>query len=193
LILRMICSEKSAAFPGHAPATLAPRKTVETFNDLHISCERGPGQGARDGGTEREGPLSTVAISRAGVRRGPDIVSKVRPDADETLRIVLARLDDMKAEDTTTIDLRNDSAIADYMVVTSGRSNRHVGSVADRVLEDLREAGLAGVRVEGMPHCDWVLIDAGDVIVHVFRPEVRAFYNLEKMWARGGTGTRRAS
>jgi ribosome-associated protein len=124
-------------------------------------------------------------ISRAGARRAPDSVSKVRPDAEETLRIVLARLDDMKAEDTITIDLRNKSSIADYMVVTSGRSNRHVGSVADRVLEDLAAAGLSGLRVEGMPHCDWVLIDAGDVIVHVFRPEVRAFYNLEKMWARG--------
>ena len=117
----------------------------------------------------------------------------MRPDADETLRIVLARLDDMKAEDTLTIDLRNQSSIADYMVVTSGRSNRHVGSVADRVLEDLREAGLTGIRVEGMPYCDWVLIDAGDVIVHVFRPEVRAFYNLEKMWSRGRASTRQAS
>jgi len=135
------------------------------------------------GTVERKGkePLSTVAILRAGTDR-PELVSKARPDADETLRLVLARLDDMKAEDTTTIDLRNDSAIADYMVVTSARSNRHVGSVADRVLEDLREAGLTGLRVEGMAHCDWVLIDAGDVIVHVFRPDVRAFYNIEKMW-----------
>ena len=71
------------------------------------------------------------------------------------------------------------------MVVTSGRSNRQVGAIADRVMEDLRKAGLKSVRVEGMPHCDWVLIDAGDVIVHVFRPEVRDFYQLEKMWARG--------
>jgi len=117
----------------------------------------------------------------------------VRPDADETLRIVLSRLDAMKAEDTTTIDLRAESAIADYMVVTSGRSNRHVGAVADQVLEGLHEAGLTGVRVEGLPHCDWVLIDAGDVIVHVFRPEVRAFYNLEKMWSRGRAATRQAS
>jgi ribosome-associated protein len=138
------------------------------------------------GTVERKGkePLSTVAILRAGADR-PDIVSKARPDADETLRIVLSRLEDMKAEDITTIDLRNDSAIADYMVVTSARSNRHVGSVADRVLEDLREAGLTGLRVEGMPHCDWVLIDAGDVVVHVFRPEVRTFYNLERLWTRG--------
>ena len=107
-------------------------------------------------------------------------------DTNETLRLILARLDDMKAEDTTTIDLRGKSAIADYMVVTSGRSNRHVGSVADRVLEDLHAAGIRDVRVEGMPLCDWVLIDAGDVIVHVFRPEVRSFYNLEKMWMANG-------
>jgi ribosome-associated protein len=94
----------------------------------------------------------------------------VRPDAKEILRLVLARLDDMKAEDTVTLDLTGKSSIADTMVVTSGRSNRHVGSVADRVLEDLAAAGVPDARVEGMPHCDWVLIDAGDVIVHVFRP-----------------------
>jgi ribosome-associated protein len=91
----------------------------------------------------------------------------------------------MKAEDTTTIDLTGKSSIADVMVVTSGRSNRQVGAIADHVVEDLRKAGLRDVRVEGMPNCDWVLIDAGDVIVHVFRPEVRAFYQIEKMWTRG--------
>ena len=115
----------------------------------------------------------------------------MRPDAEEILRLVLARLDDMKAEDTLTIDLRNKSSIGDYMVVSSGRSNRHVGSVADRIVEDLRKAGVAS-RVEGVPHCDWVLIDASDVIVHVFRPEVRAFYNIEKMWS-GSRPERRAS
>ena len=112
---------------------------------------------------------------------------------EETLRLVLARLDDMKAEDTTTIDLRGKSAIADFMIVTSGTSSRHVGSVADRVLEDLHEAGIRQVRVEGVPLCDWVLIDAGDIIVHVFKPEARAFYSLEKMWAGGSSGGRRAS
>ena len=89
----------------------------------------------------------------------------------------------MKAEDTVTLDLTDKSTIADAMVVTSGRSNRHVGAVADRVMQDLGKAGVPNLRVEGMPHCDWVLIDAGDIIVHVFRPEVRAFYSLEKMWA----------
>ncbi len=91
----------------------------------------------------------------------------------------------MKAEDTTSIDLSGKSSIADYMVVTSGRSQRHVASVAEHVIKDLHEAGLGHVRVEGLRQGDWVLIDAGDVIVHVFRPEVRAFYNLEKMWSAG--------
>src|SRR5438105_4883287 len=139
------------------------------------------------------GPLSTTAISRAGAPRAPEPVSKVRPDAEEALRLVLARIDDMKAEGTVTIDLSGKTTIADFMVVTSGRSNRQVGAIADRVLQDLHEAGLPDVRVEGMPHCDWVLIDAGDVIVHVFRPEVRAFYDLEKMWARPRMHGRQAS
>jgi ribosome-associated protein len=91
----------------------------------------------------------------------------------------------MKAEDTVTIDLNGKTSIADVMVVTSAKSHRQVGAIADHLLKDLAEAGLPRVRVEGMPNCDWVLIDAGDVIVHVFRPEVRAFYSLEKMWAPG--------
>ncbi len=129
-------------------------------------------------------------MSRAD-RRVPEAVSRMRLDAEEILKLVLVRLDDMKAEDILTIDLRNKSSIGDYMVVSTGRSQRHVGSVADRVVEDLDKVGIA-TRVEGVPHCDWVLIDAGDVIVHVFRPEVRTFYNLERMWA-SGPAARRAS
>ena len=135
------------------------------------------------------GALSITALSRAA-RYKPEPVSPARPSPEEALRIVLASLDDMKAEDTLSIDLRDKTTIADAMVVTSGRSHRHVGAVADRVLENLEKAGLANLKVEGMPHCDWVLIDAGDVIVHVFRPEVREFYNLEKMW--GGPSRKRA-
>ena len=101
----------------------------------------------------------------------------------EALQTVLASLDDAKAEGTTTIDIQGKSSIGDYMVVTSGRSHRHVGAIADRLIGDLKDAGFGSVRVEGLPHCDWVLIDAGDLIVHVFRPEVREFYNIEKMWA----------
>ncbi len=89
----------------------------------------------------------------------------------------------MKAEDSVTINLTDKSSIGDYMVVTTGRSQRHVGAVADDVVKGLALAGVRGVRVEGMRQGDWVLIDAGDVIVHVFRPEVRDFYNLERMWS----------
>ncbi|MPZ57838.1 MAG: ribosome silencing factor [Rhizobiales bacterium] len=137
--------------------------------------------------------MSTPALSRAATRSAPELVSKVRPDAEETLRLILASLDDLKAEDTVTIDLHGKTSIGDYMVVTCGRSNRHVGAVADRVLKDLAGHGAKDVRVEGLPHCDWVLIDAGDVIVHVFRPEVRAFYNLEKMWAAARPSSLQAS
>ena len=88
----------------------------------------------------------------------------------------------MKAEDTVEIDLTGKTSIADTMIVTSGRSQRHVGSIADRVVQALKENGFPPPRVEGLPACDWVLIDAGDVLIHIFRPEVRSFYNLEKMW-----------
>jgi ribosome-associated protein len=88
----------------------------------------------------------------------------------------------MKAEETMVIDLQGKTSIADHMIIATGRSNRHVGSIADEVMKVLKGAGHPVPRVEGMPHNDWVLVDCGDVIVHVFRPEVRAFYNLEKMW-----------
>jgi ribosome-associated protein len=100
------------------------------------------------------------------------------------LNTILARLDEDQALNTIQIDLQNKSTIADYMVVTSGRSNRHVNAIADHVIESLHKSGSPRVRVEGMRQAEWVLIDAGDVIVHVFKPETRAFYNLEKMWAR---------
>ena len=106
------------------------------------------------------------------------------------LNIILARLEDMKAEDSVVIDLTGKSSIGDYMVVTSGRSQRHVGAVADHLVKDIEESGGPRVRVEGMRQGDWVLIDAGDVIVHVFRPEIRAFYNLEKMWAAASRDAR---
>lgn len=130
------------------------------------------------------------ALLRAA-RRPPEAAPKARPDAKETLRRVLAGLEDMKAEDSITIDLTDKASIGDYMVVTTGRSQRHVGAVADHVVRDIEAAGVRGVRVEGLKNCDWVLIDAGTVIVHVFRPEVRAFYSLEKMWAPGGTDRRK--
>lgn len=102
--------------------------------------------------------------------------------ATPALDTVLASLDDSKAENIVSIDIQGKSSLADHMVVASGRSNRHVAAVADHVLKALKDAGFGNARVEGLSGADWVLIDAGDVIVHVFRPEVREFYNLEKMW-----------
>ena len=109
---------------------------------------------------------------------------KAQPDADKTLNMILSRLDDMKAEETVTIDLRGKSAFSDYMIVTSGRANRHVGAIAENVTKALKENGVRNIHVEGLPNCDWVLIDSGDVVVHVFRPEVREFYNLERLWTQ---------
>jgi ribosome-associated protein len=96
--------------------------------------------------------------------------------------VVLRSLDEAKAEDTIAIDITGESSLGDHMVVASGRSQRHVGAIADRLIADLKEAGGSDIRVEGLRNADWVLIDAGDIIVHVFRPEVRTFYNIEKMW-----------
>jgi ribosome-associated protein len=109
---------------------------------------------------------------------------KAQPDADKTLNLILSRLDDMKAEETVTIDLRGKSAFSDYMIVTTGRANRHVGAIAENVTKALKENGIKNIHVEGLPNCDWVLIDSGDVVVHVFRPEVREFYNLERLWTQ---------
>nr|WP_312857489.1 ribosome silencing factor [Aureimonas pseudogalii] len=101
---------------------------------------------------------------------------------------VTASLDDSKAEEVIAIDLRGRSALADHMVIASGRSHRHVSAVADHVLRDLKAAGHGNAKVEGLQNGDWVLIDTGDIIIHIFRPEVRSFYNIEKMWtvADGG-------
>jgi ribosome-associated protein len=112
----------------------------------------------------------------------PPHAAAVAVECEDIRAVALACLEDMKAEETVEIDLVGKTSLADTMIVTSGRSHRHVGAIADRVIQGLKDKGLASPRVEGMPACDWVLIDAGDVLVHVFRPEVRGFYNLEKMW-----------
>ncbi|MEM9683548.1 MAG: ribosome silencing factor [Pseudomonadota bacterium] len=99
------------------------------------------------------------------------------------MSVVTNALEDDKAIDILTIDLKDKTAIADHMVIASGRSSRHVGAIADHLVERLKKHGLKGISVEGQKHCDWVLIDAGDILVHLFRPEVREFYKLEKLWS----------
>src|SRR4051812_36165651 len=119
-------------------------------------------------------------------RKAPFVPSPAGVDRKDDLslaiRTVLASLEDSKAENIVSIDIQGKSSLGDYMVVASGRSHRHVTAVADSLIKSLKEAGLGQARVEGLANADWVLVDAGDIIVHVFRPEVREFYNIEKMW-----------
>lgn len=122
------------------------------------------------------------------LEKGADIIdisagaTKAQTEPLSPLELILESLDDSKAEETVSIDITGKSPLADHLIITSGRSHRHVSAVADRLLRDLKDGGFGTPKIEGMPACDWVLIDTGDVIVHVFRPEVRDFYNLEKMW-----------
>ncbi|MET1754077.1 ribosome silencing factor [Novosphingobium sp. RD2P27] len=104
---------------------------------------------------------------------------------DPLLAIVLQSLDDDQAQDVVTIDLEGKSSIADHMVIASGRSSRQVAAIAQKLAERLKHAGHGNPRIEGLPAADWVLVDAGGVVVHLFRPEVRTFYNLERMWGFG--------
>ncbi|CAH0338641.1 Ribosomal silencing factor RsfS [Rhizobium sp. CECT 9324] len=103
--------------------------------------------------------------------------------AARALELVLASLEDSKAEDIVSINIAGKSALGDYMVVVSGRSNRHVTAISEHLISDMKDEGLGSARVEGLEVGDWVLIDAGDIIVHVFRPEIREFYSIERMWS----------
>ena len=116
----------------------------------------------------------------------PQIVSTDRdgPEGRTPLEnLILSQLDAEKAQDIIFIDRKDKSPFADGLVIASGRSQRHVGAMTDHLLRALKDAGHGKARVEGVPHCDWVLIDTGDLIVHLFRPEVRAYYNIEKIWS----------
>ena len=108
--------------------------------------------------------------------------AKTAAMSETLLQTVLETLDDMKAEDIVQVDLRGKTAMGDYMVICSGRSSRQVAAIADKVTEEIKHRHDTLSKTEGKETGDWVLIDTGDVIVHVFRPEVREFYQLEKMW-----------
>jgi ribosome-associated protein len=127
-------------------------------------------------------------VAKAIAQAAADVEARITAVGD----LILSRLDDDKAQDVVFIDLKGKSPVADGLIVASGRSQRHVGAMADHLLRALKDAGFGRCRVEGMPSADWVLIDAGDVIVHLFRPEVRAFYNIEKIWSVETGGHRAA-
>jgi ribosome-associated protein len=115
----------------------------------------------------------------------PDTASAGETPADRLLALVLQQLDEDQAQDLVAIPLAGKSSIADHMIIASGRSTRQVAAMAQKLAEKIKQGGFGNARIEGLPAADWVLIDAGDVVVHLFRPEVRSFYNLERMWGFG--------
>ena len=119
----------------------------------------------------------------AGTARGR--MAQSDSPAERLHALVLSQLDDDQAQDLVSIPLAGKSSIADHMIIASGRSTRQVAAMAQKLAEKIKQGGFGNARVEGLPAADWVLIDAGDVVVHLFRPEVRSFYNLERMWAFG--------
>lgn len=124
-------------------------------------------------------PPASATSSKATDAR-PQIGSDA--DVDALHALVMAQLDDDQAIEVVTIPLAGKSSIADHMVIASGRSSRHVAAMANKLAERIKREGGRLARIEGLPTADWVLIDAADVVVHLFRPEVRSFYNLERMW-----------
>ena len=110
---------------------------------------------------------------------------KTHAEAGSVHELILDQLDEDQAQELVTIPLEGKSSIADHMVIASGRSTRQVAAIATHLAERLKKEGHGSPRIEGLPAADWVLIDAGDVVVHLFRPEVRSFYNLERMWGFG--------
>jgi ribosome-associated protein len=170
-----VAPKKSTAVKKAAPKKATPKKAA---------AKSAPAKSAAAKSVGAKSAPKAVIPKKLASPKAKGAAAAVRDSAAETLKLVLARLEDMKAEDTVTIDLRGKSAFSDYMVVTTGRSNRHVGAVAENVAKGLKESGQKKLHVEGLTNCDWVLIDTGEVILHVFRPEVREFYNLERLWTQ---------
>jgi ribosome-associated protein len=129
------------------------------------------------GRPEPSGPSTIVSIT--------DMPNAVQTEAGSIHELILDQLDEDQAQELVTIPLEGKSSIADHMVIASGRSTRQVAAMATKLAERLKKEGHGSPRIEGLPAADWVLIDAGDVVVHLFRPEVRSFYNLERMWGFG--------
>jgi ribosome-associated protein len=144
--------------------------------------------GAQSNGGGAEGNATLTLTSHSNATRNADGRAAGAGALDSLSRAILSSLEDAKAENIVSIDLSGKTTIADRMIIASGRSSTHVGAIADRVAKACREGGFAPPKVEGMAVCDWVLLDARDTIVHIFRPDVREFYNLEKIWGADRPG-----
>ena len=137
---------------------------------------------------ERNATLTLAPHSHAEAKASRPLVDGISSVDDSLSQIIVDGLEDAKAEDIVSIEVSGKTTLADRMIIASGRSSVHVGAIADRVVKACRDAGYPAPKVEGMPLCDWVLLDARDAIVHIFRPDVRQFYNLEKMWSADRPG-----
>ena len=152
---------------------------IDTFNGLSVGRNRRMLMEDND-----LSQLHDAARDQAATGRG--MTASSSHASDKLLALILSSLEDDKAEDVTVIDLKGKSEMADFMVVASGRSSRQVGAISEKLVDRVKQAFAVSSKVEGKETGDWVLIDTGDVVVHVFRPEVRAFYQLEKMWMTPG-------
>jgi ribosome-associated protein len=132
-------------------------------------------------------------LNHVEAAQAPPVPSIGSIEPDHLARTILTGLEDSKADDIVSIDLRGKTSLADVMIIATGRSSVHVGAIADRVVKACKAAGIPAPRIEGLPNCDWVLLDAHDAIVHIFKPDVRQFYNLEKMWGADRPGEKRVA
>jgi ribosome-associated protein len=145
------------------------------------------GDGHESTPRKRNSTLSMTPHTAAPAAGSPAASGSART-RDVLMQIIVEGLEEAKADDIVSIDLSGRTTLADRMIIASGRSSVHVGAIADRVVKACREAGYPSPKIEGMPLCDWVLLDAQNAIVHIFRPDVRRFYNLEKMWSADRPG-----
>lgn len=136
-------------------------------------------------------PAKAAGSHTGNVNSAADAFSGSDPEPGSLQALVLSSLDEDQAQEVVSIPLEGKSSIADFMVIASGRSTRQVAAIAQKLAERIKRAGHPAPRIEGLPAADWVLIDAGDVVVHLFRPEVRSFYNLERMWGFDENGQSR--
>ncbi len=137
---------------------------------------------------KRNATLTLTSYAAAALDPRSQAVPDKPSTANSLSQIIVEGLEDAKAEDIVSIELAGQTTLADRMIIASGRSSVHVGAIADRVVRACRAAGFPSPKIEGTPLCDWVLLDARDAIVHIFRPDVRQFYNLEKMWSADRPG-----
>ncbi len=150
----------------------------------HLQLAQGPNRSR----AERNATLTLTSYPRAVPEDRAPAATGNPPAAEILSQTIVEGLEDAKAVDIVSIELAGKTTLADRMIIASGRSSVHVGAIADRVVKACRDAGFPSPKVEGMPLCDWVLLDARDAIVHIFRPDVRHFYNLEKMWSADRPG-----